>query len=180
MTIYQQLFLTFAKIGAVTFGGGYAMLPILERELSQKHGWVTSDDLVDYFAIGQCTPGIIAVNIATFVGHKKGGVVGAICATLGIVFPSLLIIMTIAMFISNFASLPLVINAFAGIRVGTTVLILFAIIKLWQKTIKDKISLLVFVTVLLLSLFTSISSATIVIVTGVAFWLVHYIREVRQ
>ena len=180
MNIYQQLFLTFAKIGVVTFGGGYAMLPILERELSDKHGWTTSDEIVDYFAIGQCTPGIIAVNIATFVGHKKGGFFGALCATMGMVFPSLVIITIIAMFISNFASLPLVINAFAGIRVGTTVLILLAITKLWKKTIKDKLSLFIFLAVVALSLFTTISSATIVLVTGFVFWLSYYLREVRK
>ena len=92
MNIYLDLFLTFAKIGVCTFGGGYAMLPILQREVVEKKGWATEEELTDYFAIGQCTPGIIAVNTATFIGHKYKGVLGGILATLGVVFPSLIII----------------------------------------------------------------------------------------
>ena len=180
MNKYQQLFFTFSKIGAVTFGGGYAMLPILEKELVEKHKWVTSDEIMDYFAIGQCTPGIIAINVATFVGHKTGGFWGALCGSFGLIFPSLIIITIIAMFLTNFASIPLVIHAFAGIRVGTTVLILSSIIKLWKKTIKDKLSLFIFVGVICLSLFTPISSAIMVVVTGFSFWLVSYLQEVRK
>ena len=96
MNLYLKLFLTFAQIGACTFGGGYAMLPILQREIVEKHGWATDAELTDYFAIGQCTPGIIAVNVATFIGHKLTGIVGGIVATLGVVFPSAVIIMVIA------------------------------------------------------------------------------------
>ena len=87
-----KLFLAFAKIGAVTFGGGYAMLPILQRDIVAKHKWATEDELLDYFAIGQCTPGVIAVNTATFVGYKNKGILGGIFATLGVVFPSIVII----------------------------------------------------------------------------------------
>ena len=90
------LFLTFAKVGVMTFGGGYAMLPILQREVVEKKGWVTEEELADYFAIGQCTPGVIAVNTATFVGQKLAGVAGGIVATLGMVFPPLIIISTLA------------------------------------------------------------------------------------
>ena len=112
-----ELFLTFAKIGVMTFGGGMAMLPILEREVVQNKHWATEEELVDYFAIGQCTPGIIAVNTATFVGQKRKGAMGGITATLGVVFPSLVIITILAGLITNFAHLAWVQNAFAGIQV---------------------------------------------------------------
>ena len=87
-----ELFWLFAKMGSVTFGGGYAMLPILQRELVEKRGWVTNEELADYYAVGQCTPGIIAVNTSTFIGEKRRGVVGGIVSTLGFVFPSIIII----------------------------------------------------------------------------------------
>ena len=115
---YLKLFLLFAKIGVMTFGGGYAMLPILQRELVDTRHWATEEELADYFAIGQCTPGIIAVNTATFIGHKRKGIPGGIVATLGVVFPSLIIITILAGLITTFADLPFVQNAFAGIRVS--------------------------------------------------------------
>ena len=90
------LFLTFAKVGVMTFGGGYAMLPILQREVVENKGWATDEELTDYFAIGQCTPGVIAVNTATFIGQKQRGIAGGIVATLGVVFPSLVIISALA------------------------------------------------------------------------------------
>ena len=95
------LFWTFAKMGVMTFGGGYAMLPILQREVVENKGWATDEELTDYFAIGQCTPGIIAVNTATFVGHSRKGAAGGVVATLGLVFPCLVIIMLIAAFLQN-------------------------------------------------------------------------------
>ncbi len=91
-----ELFIAFAKVGVMTFGGGYAMIPILEREIVDKHGWASSEELMDYYAVGQCTPGIIAVNTATFVGQKLAGVAGGIVATLGVVFPPLVIISALA------------------------------------------------------------------------------------
>ena len=123
-----ELFLTFAKIGVMTFGGGMAMLPILEREVVQNKHWATEEELVDYFAIGQCTPGIIAVNTATFVGQKRTSAMGGITATLGVVFPSLVIITILAGLITNFAHLAWVQNAVAGIQVCVCVLILIAVL----------------------------------------------------
>ena len=105
-----DLFLTFARIGGLTFGGGYAMLPILQREVVEKRHWATEEELMDYYAIGQCTPGIIAVNTATFVGQGLAGSIGGIVATLGVVFPSLIIITIIAAFIQNFSDLAIVQN----------------------------------------------------------------------
>ena len=98
-----DMFLTFARIGGLTFGGGYAMLPMLQREVVEKQGWATEEELADYYAIGQCTPGIIAVNTATFVGYRQAGIIGGIFATLGVIFPSVVIITVIAAFLTNFA-----------------------------------------------------------------------------
>ena len=105
MNIYLDLFLTFAKMGVMTFGGGYAMLPILQREIVQTKKWASDEEIMDYFAIGQCTPGIIAVNTATFIGQKTAGNLGGIVATLGIVFPCFVIISLLAGVIETFHSL---------------------------------------------------------------------------
>ena len=163
-----SLFLTFAKVGVMTFGGGYAMLPILQREVVENKGWATDEELTDYFAIGQCTPGVIAVNTATFIGQKHRGIIGGIVATLGVVFPSLIIISIIAEFIRNFADLAVVQNAFAGIRVCVCVLIFNAVVKLWKKSVIDKPTLVIFLAILLGSALTSVSPIIFVILAGVA------------
>ena len=168
MGIFGELFITFAKVGVMTFGGGYAMLPILEREVVQNKHWVTSEEVMDYFAVGQCTPGVIAVNTATFVGYKLKGNLGGIFATLGVVFPSLLIIMTIAGILENFADLPVVQNAFAGIRVCVCVLILNAVVKLWKKSVVDWKTFLVFLLVFAGSVFLNISPVLYVLAAAVA------------
>ena len=162
-----QLFITFAKIGVMTFGGGAAMLPMLQRELVDNRGWVEEEELMDYYAIGQCTPGIIAVNTATFIGHRTRGIIGGIAATLGVVFPSLVIITIIAAFISNFAELSLVANAFAGIRVCVCVLVINAVIKLYKSAVVDKIAFLIFLVVAVLMLLTDISAVVFVLAAGV-------------
>ena len=163
-----DLFLLFAKIGSTTFGGGYAMLPVIQKELVEKRGWATDEELMDYLAIGQCTPGLIAINTATFIGEKRKGVIGGIVATLGFVTPALIIIMIVAALLQNFADYPAVQNAFAGIRVCVCVLILNAVLKLWKKSVTDKITLLIFAAVFLLTVFTAVSPAVLVIVSGVA------------
>ena len=136
-----ELYWTFVKIGCVTFGGGYAMLPILERELADKRHWTTLDDLRDYFSIGQCTPGIIAMNVSTFIGEKRAGVKGAVVASLGFLTGPVIIILAIAMFLQNFAQLEVVQHAFAGIRVCVCVLILQAVLRLWKKSVVDPLTL---------------------------------------
>ena len=136
MRLLWDLYRAFFTIGALTFGGGYAMLPMLEREIVAKHKWSTSEELLDYFAIGQCTPGVIAVNTATFVGYKTRGVLGGIVATLGVVSPSIVIITVIAMVLSNFMENPWVMHAFAGIRVAVCALIVSSVIKLAKSNIK--------------------------------------------
>ena len=167
-----KLFLAFAKIGAVTFGGGYAMLPILQRDIVKKHGWATDDELVDYFAIGQCTPGIIAVNTATFIGYKQKGVWGGIFATLGVIFPSIVIISIIAAFITNYAELPVVRYAFNGIRVCVCILILNAVLKLSKSSLVDKWTSGIFTVVFILSMFFNISAAILVLAAGLAGYII--------
>ena len=163
-----ELFLTFAKIGVMTIGGGMAMLPILEREVVQNKQWATEEELVDYFAIGQCTPGIIAVNTATFVGQKKKGAIGGIVATLGVVFPSLVIITVLAGLITNFAHLAWVQNAFAGIQVCVCVLILNAVLKLLKKSVVDKRTAVIFVIVLLGNMLLSVSPVWFVLLSALS------------
>ena len=160
------LFWTFAKIGAMTFGGGYAMLPILQREIVENHKWATDEELMDYFAIGQCTPGVIAVNCATFIGKKHAGVLGAIAATVGVVFPALILITALAGVIEAYSHLEWVKHAFAGIRVCVCVLIANAVFKLLKKAVVDWITFLIFFAVLLGSFFTPLSPVVFVLAAG--------------
>ena len=168
MNKYLDLFLTFARIGGLTFGGGYAMLPMLQKEVVEKRGWATEEELMDYYALGQCTPGIIAVNTATFVGQNTAGNLGGIVATLGVVFPSLIIITLIAMFLQNFADLAVVQNAFAGIRVCVCVLVFNAVVKLWKKAVVDKKTLIIFLVVVIGSFVFDVSPTIFVILSALA------------
>lgn len=162
-----ELFITFAKMGVLTFGGGMAMLPILQREVVETKHWATEDEIVDYFAIGQCTPGIIAVNTATFVGQKRKGISGGIVATLGVVFPSLIIITILAGLINNFSDVAWVQNAFAGIQVCVCVLIFNAVLKLLKKSVVDKWTGAIFVLVLLGGVFLNVSPVWFILVAAV-------------
>ena len=162
-----DLFITFAKIGVMTFGGGYAMLPILQRELVENKGWSTEEDLADYYAIGQCTPGIIAINTATFVGTKQKGIIGGIVASLGMVFPSLVIITLIATVLTTFSELEIVKHAFAGIRVAVCVLIFNSVLKLMKGSIKDYYALFIFLGIFLVALFTSVSTVWLIVASAI-------------
>lgn len=162
-----ELFLTFAKVGVMTFGGGYAMLPILQREVVENKKWATDEEIADYFAIGQCTPGVIAVNTATFIGQKTAGILGGIVATLGVVFPSIVIITALAGVIQMFAENPIVKNAFAGIRVCVCVLIFNSVLKLGKSSIKDKWTIAIFAIILILAFFTSLSPIVFVLFAAI-------------
>ena len=179
MNAYITLFLTFAKVGVMTFGGGYAMLPILQREVVENKGWATDEELADYFAIGQCTPGVIAVNTATFIGQKQRGILGGIVATLGMVFPSLVIISILAGLITSFSHLLVVQQAMAGVRVCVCVLILNAVLKLSKSSIVDKIAFGIFLVVFLVSYFTSISPVISVVAAAIAGILVKVVGGAR-
>lgn len=175
-----DLFITFAKVGVMTFGGGMAMLPILQREVVQNKGWATDEELTDYFAIGQCTPGIIAVNTATFIGQKQRGVLGGIFATLGMVFPSLVIITALAGLITNFAHVAWVQHAFAGIRVVVCVLIFNAVLKLWKSAVHDVWGALLFAAVLAATLLTGLSPVVYVLLSAVAGIVIQSLQEGRK
>jgi chromate transporter len=173
MREYADLVWTFIKIGSVTFGGGYAMLPILQRELAEKRGWVSLDELADYFAIGQCTPGIIAVNVSTFIGYKRKGIPGAVAATLGFTLPSLVIITLIAFSLERFSEYPPVRHAFAGIRVAVGALILDAVIKLYKGAVKDRAGVAICAAAFLLSVLLKASPVLIVLSAGLAGFLLY-------
>ena len=168
MRLLLDMFLTFAKVGVMTFGGGYAMLPILQREVVDNKGWATEEELMDYYAIGQCTPGVIAVNTATFIGQKNKGILGGIVATLGVVFPSLIIISLLAGVIEAFSHIVWVQNAFGGIRVCVCVLIANAVVKLYKKAVVDKITLVIFLIVALGSTLLDLSPVIFVVLAAVA------------
>ena len=168
MNILLSLFVSFAKVGVMTFGGGYAMIPILEREVVDNHGWVSREEMMDYYAVGQCTPGVIAVNTATFIGYKIAGILGGVVATLGIVFPSVVIISVIAGILTSFADIPAVKSAFAAIRVCVCVLIFNSVLKLWGGAVKDKAALVLFLLVFGISVFFDVSPVVFVICCAAA------------
>lgn len=172
MTSLWKLFLTFFRIGAITFGGGYAMLPIIQREIVDKHKWSTNEEVLDYYAVGQCTPGVIAVNVATFIGYKERGIIGGTVATLGVICPSVIIITVIAAFLNAFAHLSIVNYAFAGIRVAVAVLIINAIKNLWKTGIKDIAGLIVFLLTFAIMIFTNVS-VVYIIIAAILFGIVY-------
>lgn len=178
--IYWQLFKAFFRVGILTFGGGYAMLPILRREVLEAHAWCTDEELADYYAIGQCTPGIIAVNTATFIGYKLKGIPGGIFATLSLVLPSFIIILAIAALLENFAHLPLVINAFAGIRVAVVALVLNAVLNLLKTSVVDKATLVIFLLVFALASIFSVSPVWFVLMAGFAGILLKTWKEASR
>lgn len=175
----MNLFWAFCRIGGLTFGGGYAMLPMLQKEVVENHKWATEEELLDYYAVGQATPGVIAVNTATFVGYKEKGILGAVFATLGVVFPSLVIIMSIAGFIDSFSDLKIVQYAFSGIRISVGVLILNALVKLIKGSVKDILGIILFITTFIAASFLDISVIYIVIITGLVGIISDYIQRKR-
>ncbi len=179
MNVYFELFTSFAKVGVMTFGGGYAMLPILQREVSERRRWATEEELIDYYAIGQCTPGVIAVNTATFIGRKQKGIIGAIAATVGLAAPSIVIITVIAAFLRSFAEYAVVKNAFAGIRACVCVLVINAVVKMWKKSVNDKATLVIFLAVFLAASLLSVSPAIYVILSGALGIVIKKAKEKR-
>lgn len=180
MNIFLKLFLIFAKIGVCTFGGGYAMLPMFQRELAENNGWVTDEELMEYYAISTCTPGVIAVNVATLTGYKLKGVLGAIFATLGVIFPSIVIIIVIAALISGFADNIYVIHALAGIRVTVCALVTGYIYKMLKNGVKDILTLIIFVTVLALAVFLPVSPIYFVAGAGILGVILAYVKPIKR
>lgn len=180
MREYWELFAAFSKLGLFTFGGGYAMLPLLESEIVDKKHWATFDEITNYYAVGQCTPGIIAVNVSTFIGYYRKGIPGAFIATLGFCFPSLIIIVLIAAFIQNFAGLAIVQHALAGLRVGVCVLVLTSVWKLAKNGVKDGFGVAMFIIAFCLSLFTGISVVFITLGAGAAGYLAYKLGGMKK
>ena len=172
-----ELFWSFFKIGGMTFGGGLTMLPMLEHELVQKKEWVSEEELLDCYAIGQCTPGIIAVNTATFVGYKKNKISGGIFATLGMIFPSILIITIIAMFLKNFMDNIWFQHALQGVRGVVCALLCNTVINLCKKSLKNHFTELVFLAILLLGFFTKIPTIILVLLAAAAGIIADLIKE---
>lgn len=163
-----EIYITAAKVGMLTFGGGYAMLPILQKEVVETKKWNTEKEILDYYALSQCLPGIIMVNTLVFVGQKRKKRIGAIAAGLGAVSPSILIITIIATFLTTFADVSLVQDAFAGIRVCVCVLIFNSIVKLWKSSVVDRISLIIFFAVAILSFAVDITPIAFVVISAIA------------
>lgn len=180
MKLIFDLFITFFKIGIMTFGGGMAMLPILEKEVVEKKGWSTKEELLDYYAVAQCTPGIIAVNVATFIGHKLKGIKGGIFATIGVVCPSVIIILIIANFLKAFSSYTVVKKAFTGIRVAVCALVISTVIGLYKKGIKDFLGIIIVLSTFGIIIFFNLSPIYIVIcavIIGISYSL---LKEKRK
>ena len=174
-----NIYWVFAKMGACCFGGGYAMLSQLQRVIVEQYHWATAEELMDCYAIGQCTPGVIAVNTSTFIGHKLAGIPGSLAATLGFISPSLLIITVIAAFLESFASNAYVAHALAGIRVCVCVLILDAVLKLGKKSIKDPLSWTIFLVTAGLAFFTEIPTVALVLGAGVLGYFLYVVRGAK-
>lgn len=175
-----ELFSVFFRIGAFTFGGGYAMLPLIQKEVVEKKQWATDEEVIDYYAIGQSTPGIIAVNTATFIGYKQKGIIGAIVATLGITVPSLITIIIIASSFMHFQDNEIVQHAFAGIRVGVTVLVLNAVVRMWKTTVKDLAGVILFALSFLLVALTGISPVIIIVASAITGIILTYRKAVDR
>ncbi|MDR0877949.1 MAG: chromate transporter [Treponema sp.] len=168
MKEYLELIWVFIKIGVTTFGGGYAMLPVLDRELIRKKGWIDMDEVMDYYTIAQVTPGIIAVNVSTFVGYKRKGFFGGALATIAFVLPGVILMTIIGIFIQRFAEYPAVQHAFAGIRVAVGALILETVLKLCKGVFKDLRGVIIFVIAFVLSAIFSTSPVFIILGAGFA------------
>ena len=162
-----KLFFSFAKMGLFTFGGGYAMLPMIKSEIVEKNKWATEDEIMDYYAIGQVTPGVIAVNTATFVGHKVKGLIGSIFATMGMIVPPIIIITLIAIFLKNFSHLMVIKYAFNGIRACVCVQVFQAIFMMAKKSLPDFICIVIFILVIVFSVTNILDPTLLVVLAGV-------------
>lgn len=167
-------------MGIVNFGGGYALLPLLQKELVEKRGWATNEEITDYYAIGQCTPGAIAVNVSTFIGYKIKGVLGGILATLGFISPAFIIIFVIATVLNQFADYWFVQSAFKAIRATVFILVLSAVIKLSKKSVVDWITFIIALVVLGLTIFTEIPLFVYVLIAGFIGVMVNWYKEKKK
>lgn len=173
----MELYWAFFRIGGLTFGGGMAMLPMLKREVVEKYRWSTEEELLDIYAIGQCTPGIIAVNTATYIGYQQKGIIGSIFGTLGMISPSIIIITLIATVLKNFMDQPVVLHALAGIRIAVCALMLQTVYSLAKAGIKNKLGLAIFLIGFLTATFTPVPTILLVIAAAVTGIVTHVKKE---
>lgn len=166
MKEYLDILWAFTVIGATTFGGGYAMIPVLQRELIEKRGWIDMDEVMDYYTIAQITPGIIAVNVATFVGFKRKGLFGGAIATIAFILPGVSLVILIALFLKQFADYEIVRHVFIGIRISVCALILDAVLKLFKGLFKNYKAVILFIAAFVLSAVFSLSPVFIIIGAG--------------
>lgn len=163
-----EIYWTFLKISSVTFGGGMAMLPILQREIAKNKKWVTDEEIIDYYALSQGLPGILAINVSSMIGYHKKGLLGDIAASLGVISPCILIITILTNFITNFRDIEIVRHAFAGITLGATALIFSAILNLWKKSIVDKFCLVIFILTFLMMIIFDVSPVILIIASAIS------------
>lgn len=175
-----ELYISFFRIGGLTFGGGLAMLPMLKREVVEDRGWCTEEEVLDMYAIGQCTPGIIAVNTATYVGYRQAGFIGGVCATLGVISPSIIIICLVASILRSFIHLPVVLHALAGIRLVVCALMVNTVVTMAKKGITDKLGILLFAAAFLLACFTPVPTAVIIVIAAVTGVIVKKAERRKQ
>ena len=172
-----KLFIVFLKIGAFTFGGGYAMIPFIEKEIVEKNEWIKSEDIVDIFAIIQSVPGVIAVNSSTFVGYRVAGIAGALAATLGVILPSFVVISVIALFLYDFKNYPYITEAFNGIRAGVTALMVSVVIKLGKSSVKGTIPLIIAIAAFLSLTFFGAGAIPVLIIAGLSGLVITTLRN---
>ncbi|MBE6767104.1 MAG: chromate transporter [Ruminococcaceae bacterium] len=163
LRLMLELFISFFKIGAFTFGGGYAMIPLIQHEMVEKKGWISDDDILEIIAIAESTPGPIAINMATFVGTRTCGFFGAFCATFGVVLPSFIVISVVARLLREFSDIKAVQYAFNGIRAGVLALLLKALYTMYKKVKKDVFGYVVMLAAFLVASFTDISVLIVII-----------------
>lgn len=183
MNLLFDLFLTFAKIGLFTFGGGYAMISMIEDACVEKKRWITHDEMMNITVLAESTPGPIAVNCATFVGYRQKGLPGAIAATVGVVLPSLVIIYVIALFLDNFLAITVIANAFRGIKLAVGILILDAALKMIKKMQKKPMPFVILicaaVLMLLINLFSlKFSSIALMLTAGLISLIIVLVKEI--
>ena len=175
-----KLYISGIKVGSLTFGGGYAMLPILQREVVESRKWNTEEEILDYYSLAQCLPGIIMANTFGFIGYKQRGRLGAVVSSLGAITPSIIIITIIATLLTAFADLPIVQNAFAGIRVCVCVLIFNSILKLWKNSVIDLFTGLLFALVAIGSVIFKITPIAFVICAAVLGIIITSLRRNKE
>lgn len=175
-----ELYFAFFRIGGLTFGGGLTMLPMLKHELVEKKNWVTEEELLDYYAVGQCTPGIIAVNVSTFIGYKRRNIIGSIFSTLGMISPSLIIVSILAMFLEQFMSNQTVAHAVGGIKIVVCALMLCTVVTMAKKTVKNVLAAIICGVACLMSLFTPVPTVLLVIAAAIVGIIVLKIGEHKK